>query len=208
MLLFIIVSIIMKDIILDFDGVIADTFELHRKKVGEFTGNYFSKNEFRDLHNGNIFKNKNNNLKNVNWDEYQKYISYDLINSKLFDDFKKNLGEFRKNRIFIISSGSSRNILFFLKNNKIDDFFVDILGLEFSKSKILKFKYLFKKYKIKKSNCFFVTDTLGDLLEANSVGVKTIAVNFGFNDEKTLKNGRPLSVVSSFKDFFNLISKY
>lgn len=37
---------------------------------------------------------------------------------------------------------------------------------------------------------------LGDILEANKIHIKTIAVDFGYHDKKTLKIGKPFRIIS------------
>jgi phosphoglycolate phosphatase-like HAD superfamily hydrolase len=59
---------------------------------------------------------------------------------------------------------------------------------------------LVEKYKINKNECIFITDTLGDLIEAKESGVSSIAVDFGFHDKETLLKGEPYKVISSFSD--------
>jgi len=74
-----------------------------------------------------------------------------------------------------------------------------------NKSKVEKFKYLFKKYKLKPEDCIFITDTLGDILEGNKVGVRTIAVDFGFHKRDRLEKGKPFKIVSSFDEILKVI---
>ena len=65
---------------------------------------------------------------------------------------------------------------------------------------------LLKKYGLKKEECIFITDILGDILEANLAGIKTFAVNFGFHDEEVLKKGSPAKIISSFAEIDKLIN--
>ena len=194
----------MYNIIFDFDGVIEDTFELHRQKVKEFTGVALNKKSFRELHNGNIFNNVDSNLQKVDWFKYQEFIHKDLSNLKIKQNIKKALQELSQNhKLFIITSGSRRNILDYLKNNNVNMLFEEVAGIELHKSKIDKFNFIFKKYNLKQLNCIFITDTLGDILEANSTKIKTIAVEFGYHDKKTLNTGKPFKIVHNFNEILN-----
>jgi phosphoglycolate phosphatase-like HAD superfamily hydrolase len=78
--------------------------------------------------------------------------------------------------------------------------------METHRSKVEKFKYLFDKYKIEADECVFVSDTLGDVLEGHKVGVKTIAVDFGFHKKDRLEKGKPYKIVSSFEEILQVIS--
>ena len=85
--------------------------------------------------------------------------------------------------------------------------FKDILGVESHASKEEKFKMLFKKYKLNNKNCLFVTDTLGDILEAGKLGIPTIAVDFGFHERERLEKGKPLMILSKFEDILPAIDR-
>ena len=50
-----------------------------------------------------------------------------------------------------------------------------------------------------------MTDTLGDILTANKIGINTIAVDFGFHKKERLKKGNPLKIISKFEDLLGLI---
>ena len=64
---------------------------------------------------------------------------------------------------------------------------------------------LFEKYDLKPDDCVFITDTLGDILEAKKVNVRSIAVTFGFHDQERLKRGEPLHLVSDFAEIRPLL---
>lgn len=197
----------MKTIIFDFDGVVENTFELHKNNVEKFTGAKFSKKGFQELHNGNILANKNIKLKNVDWLKYQKFIFKEQSNLKIESQIKKFLLRLsKKYEFFIVTSGSSKNIKAYLKKNKINKIFKDVLGIELHKTKIDKFNFLFIKYNLKRSDCVFITDTLGDILEANKLKIKTIAIDFGFHNKKTLKIGKPFKIVSSFNEVEKILA--
>ena len=188
-------------IIFDFDGVIEDTFEFHREKVRLFTGVKFSKKDFQDLHNGNIFSNGSPLLKDVDWIKYQKFVHQDLVKIKIKKQIKKSLEKLsKKYELFIVSSGSSKNITTYLKNNKLDHIFKDIIGIEVNRAKVDKFHFLFNKYHFSNLDCVFITDTLGDILEANKMKIPVIAVNFGYHSRSTLKKGGTCKIVSKFED--------
>lgn len=107
--------------------------------------------------------------------------------------------------LFIISSNMEQALNSYLKNNKISHIFKEVLGVESHKSKIHKFKLLKKKHGLNKNNSLFITDTLGDILEANKAGVKTIAVDFGFHERARLERGKPHKIVSDFKEIHSAV---
>ena len=46
----------------------------------------------------------------------------------------------------------------------------------------------------------FVTDTLGDIKEANKLNIKTIAETFGFHNRQRLEKGKPYAIVDSWDE--------
>jgi HAD superfamily hydrolase (TIGR01509 family) len=195
----------MKTIIFDFDGVIHDTFDLAYKiNVGIF-GENFTEEKYRDFFNGNIYKNIEVSKKNS--DNFFKLQNEAFKYLKIDENIKKNLEKLSKEYpLFIISSNQEEALNTYFQNNICVHIFKEVLGLETHKSKIEKFKYLFKKYNLKAEDCIFVTDTLGDILEGNGVGVRTIAVDFGFHKRDRLEKGKPFKIVSSFDEMVGIIN--
>ncbi len=190
-----------KIIIFDFDWVIIDSFEFHRKKIEKFANIKLDIQTYKDMHNWNFFCSIPEEIKHINWSKYVKYIYKDIILLKIDNKIKDTLIKLNnKYKLHIISSTRSKNIKDFLIKNKIDYIFCEILGWDIHNSKIEKFKMIFEKYNINSEKCVFVTDTLWDILEANKVWVKTFAVDFGYHDRKTLQKANPYKIVSSFDE--------
>lgn len=106
--------------------------------------------------------------------------------------------------LYIISSNTEKAITKFLNYHKLE-YFDEILGVNFHKSKVEKFKYLFGKHNLKPEEVVFVTDTLRDILEGHKVKVKTIAVDFGFHERERLEKGNPFKIVSNFDEMLKTI---
>ncbi len=187
-----------KAIIFDFDGVIHDTFEFHRGKVGEFAGTSISKQDFQDIHNGNFYEHKNDKLDNVDWIAYRDFTHEGFKTFQIDEKMKEMLLALNdSHELFIISSGGEKNIGVFVKNNGLENIFKEVLGGETHSSKVEKFNSIFKKYNLSNEDVIFITDTLGDILEANEMNIKTIAVDFGYHPRETLEKGKPFKIVSS-----------
>ena len=196
-----------KAIIFDFDGVITNNYEQHYqlsvKKIRDIT-----REEHKKLFEGNIHIEREK-LKD-------RDTGFDLL--KEFSDSKKtniiqsNVKDILKilsqNYILgIVTSGYEYGINDFIVNNNMQKVFSFIYGYETDKVKKYKFEKALKEFNLNKDECIFVTDTLGDILEANEVGIKTIAVDFGFHERERLQKGNPLAIVSSFKELFEKIKR-
>lgn len=194
----------MKAIIFDFDGVIHDTYELAYRIFGKG----LSEEQFKDFFNGNLFE--------IETTSNQKIIdekSYSLQNEafkylKIDQNIRENLEKLSEDHLlFVISSNQEDVLNMYFQNNNFTHIFKEILGVETHQSKFAKFQYLFKKYKLMKDDCIFVTDTLGDIMEGNKAGIKTIAVDFGFHERERLEKGDPFKIVSSFDEVVKTIGE-
>jgi len=194
----------MKAVIFDFDGVIHDTFDLAYKINTEVLGYKLSKEKYRDFFNGNIYDRPEINEEGAKtfFEKQNEAFEYLRIEESM-KIFLKSLSE--KYLLFIITSNQEKTLDTYFRNNNFLNIFTQIMGMETNYSKVEKFKIFFEKYKLKKEECVFVTDTLGDILEANKVGVKTIAVDFGFHERERLKKGNPYKIVSSLDEIEKII---
>ena len=196
-----------KAIIFDFDGVIHDTFELAygiKKKLNPS----ISIENFRSYFDGNLFEFIDKNSSKTPLDKFKELEFEAFKKLKLENKIRNILAELVKNyRLYIISSNSSNNLNMYFENNNFTNVFEEILAAETHKSKSEKFKILFKKYNLTPNSCIFVTDTLGDILEAKKIGVKSIACTFGFHEKERLEKGKPYRIVSSFAEVVKTIKE-
>lgn len=194
-----------KAIIFDFDGVIHDTLDL-AYKINLKIGKKISLAEYKDAFNGNIYQHKKFTMQRAK--KYFKLQNQEFKKLLIKQEIKDELLKLKLNYdLFIISSNMEVALNDYFQNNKIDHIFKEVLGLESHKLKKDKFKVLMEKYQLNKNNCLFITDTLGDILEANEIGLKTIAVDFGFHERVRLKKGKPLKIISDFRELLPEINK-
>lgn len=187
-----------RPLVFDFDGVLVDTYEYSRNICTKL-GIGVSHEEFKAHHDGNVFeKPKINFTPEIANEFYEQYFE-NIHGVKPFltlDEVKKLYENYD---LFIISSNSEKAIEKFLSHHELD-YFKEVLGAHFHKSKVDKFKYIIEKYSLNPEEIIFVTDTLGDILEGNKVGVKTIAVDYGYHEKERLMKGNPYKIISSFEN--------
>lgn len=186
----------LRAVIFDFDGVIHDTLDVVYPISKQIHG--ITMEEYKDLFNGNVYKNPIINEENsrlflaLQMESFRKLQIEDHIREELFK-IKENY------EMFIVSSNSEPILNEYFQNNGIMHIFSRVLGIETNKSKVEKFNILKNEHGIKDGNSVFVTDTLGDLLEANRAGIRSIAVDFGFHERERLERGNPYKIISDFR---------
>ena len=190
----------MKLIIFDFDGVLDDNYELHyqlsKKKITDI-----SREEHRKLFEGNIHVEREKMKNRDTGFDFLSHFNNARKNTEIEEDVKRMLLELsQKYDLGIISSGKEENIKNCLIQNQIDKLFSFIYGFETHKIKFNKFKKVFDEFNVGKEDCLFVTDTLGDILEANQIGIKTIALDSGYHERERLVRGNPAVIISDIKE--------
>ncbi len=94
------------------------------------------------------------------------------------------------------TSAKTRYCVPLLERAGIIDVF-DYLGtMEISTSKVDKFKIIAEKYGTRPQDMLFITDTLGDLREADIAMVPTIAVTWGMHDRSFFSRDHHENLVS------------
>ncbi len=200
----------MKTIIFDFDGVIHDTFEtafsIHKKLFPDS-----AREEYKDFFNGNIFT----QIEKISDDEQKVRDEFRALEHEAFKELqiereiRYELEKLAKEyQLHIISSNTLKNLTMYFENNNFTNIFDNILAEETHKSKLIKFEMLLRKNNLDKSECIFITDTLGDILEANKAGIRTIAVDFGFHERERLEKGNPWKIVSDFKEIRRIVNNH
>lgn len=116
-------------------------------------------------------------------DRQRKYAE-DKAKSPMYDGIKELLTNLHKDgyTIAMNTSALDRNCIPLIEGAGITNFFDFIATAELSRSKVEKFKIIKNKYGVEESNMLFVTDTLGDIREADLAGVPTVAVTWGAHD--------------------------
>ena len=189
----------------DFDGVIDNNYELHfglsQKKFIDFT-----REEHKKQFEGNIHIEREKLKDRDTGFDFLKHLSDTRKTREIEENVKKTLEILSKNyTLGIISSCHEYGIKDYLENNKIEDLFSFLYGLETHKLKTHKFKKVLDEFDFKKDECIFITDTLGDILEANEAGISTIAVDFGYHERERLEKGNPIKIISNFDALIEII---
>ena len=184
-------------IIFDFDGVIADTFDIiHSLKQIEYPD--LTADEYRTKFNGNIHLAEYSTPRAKEID-FQTELA-NKMQGFVIDPVKKDavLQIASVAPCYIVSSTHSDTIKLFNRVNGIDGCFKDVLGLDVFASKVKKFKKIIETQQIAPESILFITDTVGDIKEAHEAGITNVlAVTSGYQNEETLRAANPTWLVPS-----------
>ena len=194
-----------KLIMFDFDGVIDGNYELHF----ELSGKKFldiTREEHRKLFEGNIHIEREKLKHRDTGFDFLKHLSDTRKTRKIKKDVEETLLHLSKDyTLGIVSSSHEYGIKDYLEGNEIEDLFSFTYGYETHKLKIHKFEKVLNEFNLKKEECVFITDTLGDILEANEIGIKTVAVDFGYHERERLEKGNPMRIISNFSELVEVM---
>ncbi len=195
----------LKHIIFDFDGVIADTYDINLSLSQEHDPTATTE-DFLAHHDGNVFAEPR-----IKFLPERVHLFFKEYRNRLTSGHLANatqpLKRLRENySLYIISSTSEHAIKEVLEKAGILKLFVRVMGVETHTSKVEKFKILIAECDVTPLNSVFVTDTLGDVKEAHKVQIRTIAETFGFHSRERLVQGVPFKIVDSWEEIEHVIA--
>ena len=200
----------MKLILFDFDGVLANTeklcYRIHTVKNKDLTWE-----RFQEYSNGNFFDGYFKAVKegkHIPADDYDGSYKKILDVLTIQDILHESILYLAKNyRLAIVSSTDSSYINDFLRKEGLLEYFSDVLGMDTHLSKKFKIKKILEKYNLLPDDTIFITDTLGDIREANECGVRSIGVTWGLHDREALLKGKPIKIIDNPQDLVQSIKE-
>ena len=189
-----------KYIVFDFDGTLADTFDIIKTIVIKEYGAIDIDFELvKELGAKSFLKQMNIPLWKL--PEMAFNVTSKLRNSKdikLFPGIVDLLNNLKNNyNIGIVSSNSKENIIDTLKIHNIESLFEFVYSDSSVFGKHLVLKKMCSKYKINPLEVIYVGDEDRDIIATKKIKIKTIAVTWGFNSKEKLSRERPDYIVDS-----------
>ena len=195
-------------LLFDFDGVIADSFDLAKSVTSELHP-HLTETEYRALFEGHI-NDSASLMRCTNACRGDNF--FDIYVPRMEKEIRPFPGMFevllkleRLCSLVIVTSTISAPVQAYLDRNGLTSHFQEVMGNDVHKSKVEKIKMVFEKYNITADDCLFITDTLGDMREATKAGVKSIGVTWGFHTPETLSKGSPIKLVYTPEELLKTI---
>jgi phosphoglycolate phosphatase len=184
----------MADIIFDFDGTIANTFDYTVDFLSREGGMELSTDQKAALHGMSMARIARK--MGLPWHRLPKLffkgrreMSPAMKNVEPFKDMDVIIKELRskRHRLFILSTNTTRNINKFLRHHDLEKYFVHVYGGVGMFGKAPALRRLLLEQHIESRSAVYIGDETRDVMAAKSLGVRVIAVTWGFAREVDLK---------------------
>jgi phosphoglycolate phosphatase len=209
-----------KLIIFDMDGVIVDSMALSQEELLR-THPGMTQEVIKNIHDGNFheeLKKAEETFPHIVETEEEKVARFASYSKRkedvpVFDGIIELLTDLHKKGYILALNTSAYipNAIPVLKKAGLLEMF-DFLGTaEVSKNKVEKFRMIQAKYDTHYDNTLFVTDSLGDLRDADEAGVRTIGVTWGMHDASTFtreSHDNLVAVVDSVEELERRIESF
>jgi phosphoglycolate phosphatase-like HAD superfamily hydrolase len=205
----------MANIIFDFDGTIADSFEVIVSIIKKLT------HVRGDLDESAIYELRQESIpaimKKLNIHSWQlpvlllrgRYMmKHQMKEIKLFEGMVKTLEELHAegHNLFIVSSNSSRNVVELLKQHHLAKSFVDIEGGVSLFDKEDALSKLIKRNSLDSRETWYIGDESRDVDAATAIQIRSIAVTWGFTDRNTLTSHQPTALAQKPTDIMTILN--
>jgi len=205
-----------RTIIFDFDGTIADSFAtllgvfediVHRRQK-------LTPEEVEQLRSKKL-REVIKYLKIKKWQipglliKAKRAISLKIPGIKPFDGMTEVLQKLHEEgyQMFILSTNSSANVSKFLKINGLDSYFIKIYGDIGLRSKASALKKVLNKEKLTATQSLYIGDEVRDVEASDKVGIKVIAVGWGFNHPDVLRRANPTALANRPSELPGILKK-
>jgi phosphoglycolate phosphatase len=205
-----------KVIAFDFDGTLADSFEVfvHAAELALKRKQPFTAQEVEDLRQHSmreVITLLNIKKWQLPWFVIRGMREINRQNDSilLFQDIPEVLQSLSQSgyKLYIVSSHSKAGITKCLERYHLSEYFDQIYANVGLWGKPNALKKLQQQHNFNASECVFVGDEVRDIEAADKTGMQCIAVTWGFNTAKVLKAHNPTVIVDQPEDIINAVQQ-
>lgn len=195
----------MKNIIFDFDGTLADSFEVALEVAHELTGiARLAPAEMTRLRRLPVLK----ILRELNIParrlprlvlQGRQRMSERMDEVHPFAGIPEALAALHKqgHQLLVISSNSERNVRTFLRTHTLEQYFGGVHGGVGLFDKAGALRKVLRRRKLAREACYYVGDEVRDIAAAQKAGIPIVAVGWGYQDPEALAARQPFALVQS-----------
>lgn len=202
----------MSAIIFDFDGTIADSFDVVLDLFYQLTGHAKFTPEEISEYKKLTFARALRKVKipprrlPVLLIRGRKIMADRISEVKPFPGMKAALKTLHDsgNLLMVISSNSNHNVETFLQQHGLHEYIDRVYGGIGLLSKSAALRKVMRQNRLKAADCIYVGDEVRDMLAARHARVRAAAVAWGYNDVTILKAQRPFAVLYTPGDLKSL----
>lgn len=205
----------MAAIIFDFDGTIADTLDYFIDFIAKEARLEPLTQKERDALNGMSLAKISRKLGHPWWKLPFLYFKGRRVMEPYIKDLEpfKGMPQLIKklhaegHELFIISSNTVRNMRTFLRKQHLRTSFLQIYGgvVVFGKGPALR--QLLKEQHLELDDSVYVGDELRDVQAAQSIGMRAIAVTWGFANRENLKDAKPTAIADTPEELMRILEE-
>lgn len=190
-----------KTIIFDFDGVIVDTYKIVYD-INKQSDPLMNDEEFRAMFDMNYYEFKRPRERKIEVDFFKEFSKYEesIIINEQNRLALKNLS--KENTLSINTSNINDIVGRILQKNDVFNLFTKLYGADIDRSKEKKFKMIFEELNTTPDQCLFISDTIGDILEAHKANVKSLAYigQEGFHPKEYIQKAKPYGYIENLSE--------
>jgi phosphoglycolate phosphatase len=205
----------MSYLIFDFDGTIANSFEVAEKIFYELTGQEPVTDKHFIAHLRRLPLLKAAKEMHISPAQLPRLLikgraimRHRMNEVKAFAGIAPVLRELHEsgNNLFIISSNSEPNVKVFLEEHNLLDCFDKVYGGVglFNKARVLK--KVMRRNRIRSDESFYIGDEVRDINAAKHAGVRIVSVAWGYNDIEALKDEKPFAAAMKPDDLLRIFA--
>jgi phosphoglycolate phosphatase-like HAD superfamily hydrolase len=206
----------MSNIILDFDGTIADTFEIVVGIFHELThrNEVLPSDEIERLR-GMSMLHAAEELRIQPWKmpllmlRGRRRMTKRMLDIHTFPELQKVVRGLHSegHNLYIVSSNSVQNIQLFLKRHEMHKDFIKVYGSVGLFDKAGAIKRIMRRNRLKRSETVYIGDEVRDIVAAKRAGIKIAAVTWGYNDKAVIAAHEPDFLVNEPIELLKLFVK-
>lgn len=202
----------MATIIFDFDGTIANTFDYTVGFLGREGGIELTKDQKAALHGMSMARIARK--MGLPWYRLPKLffkgrreMSPAMKNVEPFGGMADVIRDLRakRHKVYILSTNTTRNINKFLRHHDLEKHFEHVYGGVGMFGKAPALRRLLREQHIATGDAVYIGDETRDVMAAKSLGVRAIAVTWGFAREADLKADGADGLARKPRDLLRLI---